>query len=94
MAEKLKPGRKPCTHCGECCRQEICPIGEIFMRTTEPPCPALVKNPDTNDYWCGLITRPEKTMYVRTYAAEYWAPIFAKYLEENAFHFGAGCDNY
>ncbi len=83
--------RIPCTHCGDCCRGEVCPIGEIFLHTTEAPCPALVEK--DGEYWCGLVATARFTMYAKTRSAKYWAGIFAKYLAEEVFHFGAGCDS-
>ena len=61
---ELIPGRKPCVNCGQCCREEVCPVGEIFMRTVTPPCPALAENNNTGKFWCGLIVCPEDS-YVR-----------------------------
>lgn len=90
--ENLVPGRKPCTHCGDCCRNEVCPIGEIFTHTTKPPCPALARDNKTGEYWCGLVVCPETAMSAKTEFAKYWARKIGEYLKANVFNFGAGCE--
>lgn len=91
MNSKLLNGRKPCTHCGECCKEEVCPIGEIFTGTTKPPCPALAKDRE-GKYWCGLIVCPETAMHTETKYGRYWARIISKFLEDHVFNFGDGCE--
>lgn len=72
--------------------ETVCPIGEIFMRTTEPPCPALAEDKD-GKYWCGLVVCPEKTMFVQTDYAKWWAGKLAEHLKNNVFRFDrGGCD--
>ena len=84
-------GRKPCTHCGKCCQEEVCPVGEILLRTTTPPCPALAKD-KKGEYWCGLVVCPETAMFAETDYAKYWSRKLGQFLESNVFNFGAGCD--
>ena len=85
-------GGKPCVHCGECCMETVCPIGEIFLRTTEPPCPALAEDAE-GKYWCGLVVSPEKTMFAQTDYAQWWARKLAEHLKDNVFRFSrGGCD--
>ena len=81
-----------CVHCGECCMEVVCPMGEIFMRTTEPPCPALATD-ENGLYWCGLVVDPKKTMYAKTEWAQWWAGKLAEHLKNNVLRFGkGGCD--
>ena len=91
---ELGPGRKLCTHCGKCCTREVCPVGEIFMRTVTPPCPALAKDNETGLFWCGLVVCPETAMFAQTEYAKYWTRQISGYLAGNIFNFGAGCDDY
>lgn len=44
---------KPCKRCGECCKAEICMIGETVFGVVEPPCPALLKRDKI--YYCGFV---------------------------------------
>jgi len=88
---ELIPGRKPCEHCGKCCTEEVCPVGEIFLRTTKPPCPALAKDKE-GKYWCGIIVCPETAMFAETENAKYWSRKISVYLREEVFNMGAGCD--
>ena len=88
---KKEVQRKLCTHCGQCCREEVCPVGEIFMRTTTPPCPALVEDKD-GKFWCGLVVCPETAMFAKTSYAKYWARKLSKVLKTDVFNFGVGCD--
>ena len=90
MAELIE-GRKPCTHCGKCCQEEVCPVGEIFTRTTKPPCPALAEDKD-GKLWCGLVTCPEAVMLTSSDYGRYWARQISSYLYDHIFNFGAGCD--
>jgi len=86
-------GRKPCTQCGRCCEHEVCPLGEIFLRTTTPPCPALVRDGD-GKAWCGLVTNPTETMFAKTVDGRHWARLFSSVLKDVIFDFGSGCDNF
>ncbi len=87
----MKPGRKPCTHCGKCCTEEVCPVGEIFTKTTKPPCQALAKDKD-GKYWCGIAVCPDTAMFAETPYAKHWAWKISEFLQKNIFNFGAGCD--
>lgn len=53
-----------CTHCGHCCKSGIpCYFGRILFNITEDnpqSCPALLSDPFSNTYWCGLIEEPLK----------------------------------
>ncbi|GAI75613.1 unnamed protein product, partial [marine sediment metagenome] len=80
-----------CTHCGKCCQDEVCPVGEIFTRTTKPPCPALAKDRD-GKFWCGLIVCPTTAMHAETKFAKHWAIVISKYLDDHIFNFGTGCE--
>ena len=90
MAE-LIPGRKPCEHCGLCCTEEVCPVGEIFMRTVVPPCPAQAKDKD-GKFWCGLIVCPETAMFAEREYAKYWSRKISQMLKAEVFNFGVGCE--
>lgn len=35
---------KPCIRCGDCCKSEVCPMGEAVYKTTIIPCPGLQYN--------------------------------------------------
>ena len=89
---ELIPGRKPCVNCGQCCREEVCPVGEIFMRTVTPPCPALAEDNNTGKFWCGLIVCPETAMFAQTEYGKYWARKLSEYIKDGIFNFGIGCD--
>lgn len=47
-----------CTHCGDCCRAELCHMGENVHKTKTPPCPSLIKKGDL--YLCELIPMIEE----------------------------------
>jgi hypothetical protein len=36
--------QNPCTRCGECCQNEVCPMGEAVYKTPVTPCPGLKFN--------------------------------------------------
>lgn len=44
---------EPCTRCGDCCKAEVCHMGENVYGTTRPPCPGLEKR--GNRHACVLI---------------------------------------
>ena len=43
---------RPCQRCGQCCREEICRVGEAVFKTSKSPCPGLVKR---NRNWACLL---------------------------------------
>lgn len=55
---------QPCNGCGVCCRQELCPLGELLYRRVKGPCPALsgpyLMTDGSSTYTCGLVSCPEK----------------------------------
>jgi hypothetical protein len=52
-AESL--GKKPCSHCGECCLAVTCALGQaLFLIGENDVCPAIEKE-EKGLYYCGLI---------------------------------------
>lgn len=43
----------PCNHCGLCCRESLCGVGEIVFGEIDGPCPALLEEGDK--YLCGIM---------------------------------------
>jgi hypothetical protein len=44
----------PCNGCGQCCSEEVCPIGEeVLGEGVQPPCPFLKWH--TARFWCELL---------------------------------------
>ena len=56
MIEKPAYG-SPCTHCGKCCEDQICPLGVHVLGQKEGPCPALQRDADGHSS-CGLVVDP------------------------------------
>jgi hypothetical protein len=46
---------KPCTQCGQCCRNAICPIALEVNKNLSPPCPHLSYNELLNKFGCHLV---------------------------------------
>src|SRR3990172_556441 len=65
---------KPCVQCGKCCREEVCPIGQLLIRTTTPPCPALEKG--EGKYWCGITRHPSCYIHPSIGLEEGWQTQF------------------
>jgi hypothetical protein len=56
MIEK-PPHGQPCNGCGQCCADQLCPLGEgLFGEPWDRRCPAL--EPDGERFGCGLIAHP------------------------------------
>lgn len=56
MIEK-PPHGQPCNGCGQCCADELCPLGVgVFGEPWERRCPAL--EPDGERFVCGLVVNP------------------------------------
>ena len=43
----------PCARCGDCCKEEVCPMGEKVYKTKSFPCPGLMF--DKGESSCELI---------------------------------------
>lgn len=64
---------QPCNRCGECCRNNICPVGAAVLGLPRPdrhaisgtPCPILEALPD-GATTCGLVAHPEQFRPVQT----------------------------
>lgn len=49
---------EPCNHCGQCCREELCEVGELAFSGIGAPCPALrIRN---GRALCGLVLTEEE----------------------------------
>lgn len=61
-----------CNGCGECCRNELCPLGELLYRRVEGPCPALsgpvLMTDGSEAFSCGLVALPEMYAPVTAFA--------------------------
>lgn len=42
-----------CTQCGDCCKEQVCGIGENVFGCIAPPCKGLLFN--GGKYWCGPV---------------------------------------
>ena len=78
----------PCTQCGRCCKEEVCPIAVALNMDDTAPCSALEF--DGKKHWCGLITNPVKHMTTVDLPDEkkLW---LAEHLK-SLMNFGLGCD--
>lgn len=86
MTEQLFP--KPCTQCGNCCKEEVCIVGEAVLGTSEIPCRALLF--DGSRHWCGLVVSPKQFSENPLTDLEA-GEVRARLLE--MFNFGIGCDS-
>lgn len=59
------PYGAPCNGCGQCCEDQLCPLGQIVFRMQRGPCPAL-RYVDMRSS-CGLVDEPRS--YARTRSA-------------------------
>ena len=77
-----------CNHCGHCCEDSVCPLGQAVLRQRAGPCPALLLSQQGVSA-CGLVVEPHK-----------WAPLRAlihgqKALSDAALQLigaSTGCD--
>lgn len=63
MSIAKPPYGSPCNGCGDCCRNQLCPLAEKAFPAWMAPCPALVQQ--GNKFVCGLVTHPERYAPVR-----------------------------
>lgn len=63
-ANAKPPYGSPCNNCGQCCRDNLCPLGEHVFERWEGPCPALEE--DSLGSRCGLVASPRAYAPVRT----------------------------
>jgi hypothetical protein len=52
------PYGQPCNGCGQCCMNELCPLGNAVFKRWDGPCPALESEGER--YACGLVKHPER----------------------------------
>jgi hypothetical protein len=87
MIEK-PPHGQPCNGCGQCCMEELCPLGVgLFGEPWERRCPAL--EPDGERFACGLIMNP------MVYAMRQTLMHGKEVMSRSAAHLvgaGRGCD--
>ena len=55
---------QPCNGCGQCCQDQLCPLGRRVFPTSRGGCPALMKFEDR--FECGLVLRPRQFAPFRT----------------------------
>lgn len=95
------PHGQPCTNCGRCCEQEVCPLGmTVFFGLSRDeilamggagfpgPCPALTFTLDGRSQ-CGVAMRPE--MYHPAGAARYGRAAMSG-AAAHLLAVGKGCD--
>lgn len=76
MPLQLKPRfAGPCNHCGECCKGQLCELGQMAFPSASAPCPGLDVREDVA--MCSLVI---------TEAAAGMAPMLA-----NSLGIGCGC---
>ena len=81
----LKPKfGEPCNGCGECCRLELCEVGEAYFPGALAPCPALEW--EEGRAWCGLVRHPSRHLGMNFNADETLTPMFTLLLP-----IGQGC---
>jgi hypothetical protein len=81
------PYGQACNGCGQCCKNELCPLGNAVFKRWEGPCPALEREGER--FGCGLVKHPERWMPVRTFT------VGKKIMSEAAAYLigaGRGCD--
>lgn len=54
----------PCNNCGQCCEDQLCPLGQIHFKRLHGPCPALGFVGDVSS--CGLVADPRRFAPVKT----------------------------
>lgn len=81
---------RPCTQCGECCRAEVCPVGETLLETVQVPCPALEFR--DGKAWCGLVTNLD-AYKKRLHFNQPWQVEFLQGYLKGLMNFGYGCDS-
>lgn len=52
---------KPCTQCGECCKNEVCKMGKFVYKEHKAPCKGLLYH--DNKYWCECIEKCTTNQY-------------------------------
>ena len=55
----------PCNGCGQCCRDQVCPLGARVFGTSDGPCKAI-KHTEDGRVTCGLVMAPRKFVPVLT----------------------------
>lgn len=80
------PFRAPCNGCGECCRLQVCSLGELLMQLPNDagPCPALELHDGA--FKCGMALRPHYYLGTESWGNETLRPML-----EFALGFGQGC---
>lgn len=81
------PYGAPCNGCGQCCREQLCPLGARMFGTWNGPCPAFIGGDGSG--FCGLVATPREFAPVRT--ARYGVEVMSR----AALHLigaGLGCD--
>ena len=82
----------PCNRCGECCRQSLCMVADLYFGDVAAPCPALEL--DGEQFICGLIRRPDHYIELQWGTAEEREELRSKYLRgpvEQLLGIGQGC---
>jgi len=79
---------QPCNGCGVCCSVEPCPLGMVVLRQWRGACHALLWQPQSARYVCGLVQQP--AAYLRWLPARLVA--WAGRLAARRIAAGQGCD--
>lgn len=74
----------PCNGCGQCCQDQLCPLGARVFKRWRGPCPALEGKDEA--FVCGLVMNPRRYAPART--ACKGAPCMSNAA---ALLIGAGC---
>lgn len=88
MTVEKPPYGSPCNKCGQCCEDQLCPLGSLLFDKQDGPCPALQRNEDGTGT-CGLVSDPKR-----------WAPFRVAVVGEDRMRRSAllligadsGCD--
>ncbi len=67
MRPPIKPPfGQPCNNCGECCKDQLCVLGQHLFGHFDGPCDALEDRPDSDGFMCGVANNPRAYAPVRT----------------------------
>ncbi|MDD4912380.1 MAG: hypothetical protein PHP57_08810 [Sideroxydans sp.] len=79
----------PCNGCGVCCAAEPCPVAYVFLLQFKGTCRALLWQPETNRYVCGMVVCPDRFSFI---VPTRWRNPVGRWLSKRVAA-GIGCDS-
>jgi len=89
VSYKVWAYKKACKQCGKCCKEQVCLLGFVILKTEKTPCPALING--DGKYWCGLIKETEKYTFPSLGLSQAQIGKLREHLLV-VNNFGEGCD--